>query len=106
MLSDIKGWDQAESRRDEWLSPQSSSNISSWHLRNSILYRKKIDDWTEPTIKYHLTITNRLALEVTGKFVAKDVEKLDPSYIVGVAVIHCGHFENQFESCSACQNTD
>lgn len=51
-------------------------------------------------------MTNRLALEVTGKFVAKDVEKLDPSYIVGVAVIHCGHFENQFESCSACQNTD
>lgn len=56
------------------------------------MYRKKIDDWTEPTIKYHLTITNRLALDVTGKFVAKDVEKLDPSYTVGVAVIRCGHF--------------
>lgn len=26
------------------------------------------------------------------KFVAKDVEKLDPSYTVGVAVIRCGHF--------------
>lgn len=45
---------------------------------------KKINVWTEPTMKHQLTITNRLATKLTVKLVEKDVEKLEPSSIVGV----------------------
>lgn len=38
-------------------------------------------------MKYHRTITNRLAIKVTGKFVVKDMEKLEPSYIGGVVIL-------------------
>lgn len=36
----------------------------------------------------------------------KQVEKLEPSYIAGVDVKWCGHFEKQFGSFSTCQNTE
>lgn len=45
-------------------------------------------------------------MELTIRVAEKQVEKLESSYIAGVGVKWCGHSENQFGSCSTCQNTE